>query len=289
MPRPSAVRSACAAAAAAALILGPAQAASAANGESDGDAGERIMSIRINLDALFPGPARAEQPAEVQVEPVAGGGSGEEEDSGPAPRIHEVVSGDTLSLIALQYGLDLGDIFAANGKGWDDTVIRPGQQIRLEIPAPASAPAATPAPKTGRHAAEPDLTGRAGVMELVAATAEDMGVDPALALAFAEQESGFDPKAVSVAGALGTMQVMPFNEEWASDLAGRPLDLHDTKDNITAGIAIIRHLLDTSPDQDIAIASYYQGAYGVATYGGMYQETLVYVASVKERLAKFAG
>lgn len=136
--------------------------------------------------------------------------------------------------------------------------------------------------------AEPDLAGRAGILEQVAATAEAMGVDPALALAFAEQESGYDPKAVSEAGALGTMQVMPFNEEWASDLASRPLDLHDPKDNITAGIAIIRHLLETSPDTDTAIASYYQGFYGVTTYG-MYPETVTYVASVKELLAKFTS
>jgi N-acetylmuramoyl-L-alanine amidase len=284
----------CAAAAAAtALLLVPAAAASASDDEavSSGveETSERVLTIRLNLGELFPNLTEPEEPEpsepQAQQQPAAEDAVPEPEPE-PEPETHTVRAGESLSLIALQYGLDLDDLFAANGKSWDDTLIHPGQQIRLARPEKPARPET--AATGGRHAAVRDLTAGNGVMELVAETAEDMGVDPALALAFAEQESGFRPEAVSSAGALGTMQVMPANEQWASDLAGRPLDLADAEDNITAGIAIIRHLIETSPDLDTAIASYYQGAYGVAAYG-MYQETVVYVASVKERLAKFTG
>ncbi|USQ59404.1 lytic transglycosylase domain-containing protein (plasmid) [Arthrobacter caoxuetaonis] len=113
-----------------------------------------------------------------------------------------------------------------------------------------------------------------------------MGVDPALALAVAEQESTFNQSAVSWAGAIGIMQVMPTSGIWASELVGRDLNLHVAEDNVTAGIAILYALQRTSTDLDEAIASYYQGQYSVQTIG-MYDDTIDYVASVKSRMAKF--
>ncbi len=112
---------------------------------------------------------------------------------------------------------------------------------------------------------------------IVADTARRMGVDPSLALAFAFQESSFDHRSVSPANAIGTMQVIPSSGEWASDLVGRQLNLLDPYDNATAGVAIIRQLIRTSPDLDTAIAGYYQGQYSVSKYG-MYDDTKSYVA-----------
>ena len=74
---------------------------------------------------------------------------------------------------------------------------------------------------------------------LVHDTAVQMGVDPALALAHAHQESGFDHRAVSPADAVGAMQVIPDAGDWASGLVGRELDLLDPQDNVTAGVAIM--------------------------------------------------
>jgi murein DD-endopeptidase MepM/ murein hydrolase activator NlpD len=48
-----------------------------------------------------------------------------------------------------------------------------------------------------------------GLQGLVGQIAQQQGVNPALAQAVAKAESGFDPKAVSPAGAQGLMQVMP--------------------------------------------------------------------------------
>jgi len=82
------------------------------------------------------------------------------------------------------------------------------------------------------------------------------------------------------------MQIMPSSGTWASQLVGRTLDLNNTQDNITAGMAIIKALVATSPSLDTAIASYYQGQYSVL-HRGMFEDTKVYVAQVLQRQASF--
>jgi len=65
----------------------------------------------------------------------------------PPPAEVTVVTGDTVSAIAARHGLRTQDVLAANGLGWD-SVIRPGQVLRLAsapaqaLPAPAPGPAA---------------------------------------------------------------------------------------------------------------------------------------------------
>ena len=102
---------------------------------------------------------------------------------------------------------------------------------------------------------------------------------PSLTLVRARSATAFTRSVTSSAGAIGTMQVMPTSGEWASQLVGRPLNLRNTQDNITAGVAIISALLATSPSKEIAIASYYQGQYSVMNRG-MYEDTKAYVVSV---------
>ncbi|MFZ8757685.1 LysM peptidoglycan-binding domain-containing protein [Microbacterium sp. HMH0099] len=62
----------------------------------------------------------------------------------PAPAVHVVQSGDTVSSIAARYGLDTNAVLAANGLGWS-SIIRPGQELVLSAPAAAPAPAPAPA------------------------------------------------------------------------------------------------------------------------------------------------
>lgn len=199
----------------------------------------------------------------------------------PAPKTaaaksHLVKPGDSLSRIAASHGVRLSFLLSANGMNLR-TIIYPGQKILL---AARSAPAAR---KTAPVATSPSS---AQLKTSVAATARRMGVDPSLALAFAMQESTFRQNVTSSAGAVGTMQVMPTSGEWASQLVGRPLDLRNTQDNITAGVAIISALLTTSPSKEIAIASYYQGQYSVMNRG-MYEDTKAYVASVLKHQKTF--
>ncbi|RKQ36156.1 LysM peptidoglycan-binding domain-containing protein [Kocuria tytonis] len=132
-----------------------------------------------------------------------------------------------------------------------------------------------------------DVPSPAEIRELVAATARSMGVDPALALAHASQESGFHHDAVSPADAVGTMQVIPSAGRWASAMVGRDLDLLDPQDNITAGVAIIRELQDRAPSKAVGIGAYYQGLHGVKTYG-MYSDTKAYVRAVSAQEREFA-
>ena len=67
---------------------------------------------------------------------------------------------------------------------------------------------------------------------------------------------------------------------------GRQLNLLNPKDNVVAGVAIIRQLVRTAPSLDVAIASYYQG-YGSVTRNGMFSDTKQYVAGVKANMATF--
>jgi len=77
---------------------------------------------------------------------------------------------------------------------------------------------------------------------------------PELVLAVIEVESHFDKFAISSAGALGLMQVMPF---WLKEI-GRPDDnLFDMKTNLRMGCTILRHYLDKEKgDLTHALARY---------------------------------
>ena len=226
----------------------------------------------------------------------------------PASGSYTIKSGDTLSGIAARNGVRLADILTAN-RLTTSSIIYPGQ--KLALPGASIAPAATPpsatvtplVPSTFLGYTYPaavvssanqnkallnasPVPGREQVKTIVADTARRMGVDPSLALAFAFQESSFNHRSVSPANAIGTMQVIPSSGEWASGLVGRQLNLLDPYDNATAGVAIIRQLMSTSPNQDAAIAGYYQGQYSVSKYG-MYDDTKRYVASIKAHQKNF--
>jgi LysM repeat protein len=232
--------------------------------------------------------------------------------SAPAPASsgsYTIKAGDTLSGISARNGVRLSDVLSANRLTMS-SIIYPGQ--KLVIPgastiAPASSkPAATTplVPSTFLGFSYPaavvssanqnkallnasPVPSRQQMKSIVADTARRMGVDASLALAFAFQESGFDQRAVSPANAIGTMQVIPSSGQWASDLVGRKLNLLDPYDNATAGIAIIRQLVRTSPDLDTAIAGYYQGQYSVSQ-NGMFEDTKGYVAAIKANRRLFS-
>jgi soluble lytic murein transglycosylase-like protein len=69
-------------------------------------------------------------------------------------------------------------------------------------------------------------------------------------------ESGGNPRAISAAGAMGLMQLMPAT--WRSltaryGLAADPFDVHA---NILAGAAYLREMLDRYGDLPTALADY---------------------------------
>jgi soluble lytic murein transglycosylase-like protein len=78
-------------------------------------------------------------------------------------------------------------------------------------------------------------------------------LSPELVLGMIAVESQFDRFAVSHAGAIGLMQVMPF---WKKEL-GLPHDnLLEIETNVRYGCAIIRHYIDRYKKMDRALAAY---------------------------------
>lgn len=231
---------------------------------------------------------------------------------------HTVSRGETLSKIAKKYGTSVSAIAQANSLANPNRIFVgqrltiPGTTVSSSQSAPAtssSAPSATPAaptasvPKTflgytysddvnaAANANKSNLDqmampSRAQMQAMVREVALSMGVNPALALAHAYCESGFNPRAVSPANAVGVMQVIPSSGKWASQLVGRDLDLLNPRDNVVAGVAIIRWLQAHASSVDEAIAGYYQGLGGVRKYG-MKPDTISYVNKVKAAMANF--
>lgn len=108
--------------------------------------------------------------------------------------------------------------------------------------------------------------------------AQQQQVNPWLIRAIARVESCFDPRAVSVAGAQGLMQLMP--------ATGRELgvrDAFDVRQNLSGGSAYIAQMLKRfNNDQRLALAAYNAGPGAVERFGGIppYQETRRYVDTV---------
>ena len=254
--------------------------------------------IRAGQVLTIPSGQSSSAPAQTSTTSTASGSS------------HTVVAGDTVSGIARAYGTTQSAIVSANGldgRGF----IRAGQTLSIpgagggagQTVSTVSSPTAAPAPtqqlvgdtflgrtysrdvvsaantnKATLNASQ--VPSKSDMKDLVRSTARAHGVDPALALAIATQESGFDQRAVSPANAIGTMQVIPSSGDWASEMVGRELNLLDPQDNVTAGVAILGRLLATSPSTDTAIAGYYQGQSSVRN-NGMFDDTRRYVANVQ--------
>lgn len=106
------------------------------------------------------------------------------------------------------------------------------------------------------------------------------GLDSLLVASLVEAESSFRPGAVSSAGAVGLMQVMP---RTGSFVHGGAVDLGDPHINLDVGVRYLRELLEIyDGDLELALAAYNAGPGAVQRFGGVppYRETRAYLMRV---------
>jgi hypothetical protein len=125
-------------------------------------------------------------------------------------------------------------------------------------------------------------TGRPGLDSLIRQNGHKHGVDPYLIFLVMEQESHFNPRALSPKGARGLMQLMPGTA--ARFGVRRP---HDPAQNISGGTRYLRELLNRFNNRvDLVLASYNAGEGAVIKFGHRvppYRETRNYVKKISYR------
>ncbi len=111
---------------------------------------------------------------------------------------------------------------------------------------------------------------------LFAAAESKYGVPATLLAAVAKQESGYNPAAVSPAGARGLMQIMPATAQ------GLGVDPMQPTQAVDGAARLLKDLIDRFGRVDHALAAYNAGPGAVIRYGGIppYPETKAYVPAV---------
>ena len=105
--------------------------------------------------------------------------------------------------------------------------------------------------------------------EIVKLEAEKYGLDENLVYAVIKTESGFDKDAVSHADAKGLMQLTEETFEWIltkDEIAIENPNIFSPEDNIHAGCALLRLLLDYYGSLDVALSAYNAGMGNVSSW-----------------------
>jgi len=147
----------------------------------------------------------------------------------------------------------------------------------IDTSARVSATSASPAAVTGA-VGNTGVSGATPYSDVINAAAARTGVPAKLIAAVAKQESGFDPSAVSRAGAEGIMQLMPTTAKGLG--VTNPLN---ATQSINGGADYLASLLKRfDGNTTLAVAAYNAGPGAVLKYGGVppYAETQNYVRNV---------
>lgn len=192
---------------------------------------------------------------------------------------HVVQVGETLSAIAAAHGISISSLMSANNITNPDHI-----EIGAVLVIPGAAPSYGSSSYGGSAVYDP-YTARA----LIEQDAAYFGIEPALPLAVAWEESGFNQTLTSETGAVGVMQVEPFTARHISRLLGRPINIWSVTDNVYAGVYWLYVLLRYyGGDERLAVAAYYQGVKALARVG-MYADTKQYVANVMALKLRVGG
>ncbi len=107
--------------------------------------------------------------------------------------------------------------------------------------------------------------------DIVEAEAIKNDLEPYLVYAIIKTESGFDPKALSHAGAKGLMQLTDETFGWMQDVTGytegySPEDLYDPQINVRFGCVLLKRLLTYYGDGNTALCAYNAGMGNVSEW-----------------------
>jgi soluble lytic murein transglycosylase-like protein len=207
----------------------------------------------------------------------------------PVASLAEAQPGDLLAWdnSSRNNGADHIAIYIGDGKMIE--AARPGTNVRVSevygdpvirriLPdrtaARAAAPAATWNAITGTGSRVAASTPYA---DLFAGASRKYGVPASLLSAVAKQESGYDPRAVSPAGAQGLMQLMPGTAKGLG-----VTDAFDPAQAVDGAARMLRDLTRRFGSTELALAAYNAGPGAVLKYDGIppYPETQRYVRNV---------
>jgi soluble lytic murein transglycosylase-like protein len=137
-----------------------------------------------------------------------------------------------------------------------------------------------PKPKAATDDKVPNLrfTGsyRGKYLETAKAAARKHGIPENLFLRLVQQESGWNPGAVSPKGATGLAQLMPGTARMLG------VDINDPEENLHGGARYLRRMYDKFGTWKLALAAYNAGPGAVDEHDGIppYKETIAYVAAI---------
>jgi soluble lytic murein transglycosylase-like protein len=109
----------------------------------------------------------------------------------------------------------------------------------------------------------PNSKTRINMLKLIHYEARRVAIEPELVLALIEVESRFDEYAISVSGARGLMQVMPF---WLDEIGISDQNLFKIRTNIRMGCTILRYYIDMEPEDLGRALARYNGSLGKTVY-----------------------
>ena len=112
---------------------------------------------------------------------------------------------------------------------------------------------------------------RVQILQFVHQEAQRANLSPELVLAVIDTESAFDRFAISVAGARGLMQVMPF---WLEELEVPDANLFDIQTNLRMGCTILRYYLDWEKGDLAKALARYNGSVGKTWYPNLVLDRL---------------
>lgn len=211
---------------------------------------------------------------------------------------YTVREGDTVTSIARRTGTSISALAQRNRLDSADRIVvgqrlvvpRTTRTIARSGPTSTTVVRGSAAASAAAHRAQlarMDLPSKATARAQVARTARAWGVPVTMALAVAYHESGFQQGVVSGVDAIGVMQVLPRTGRTLGQQHGMSLDLLDHRDNITAGVLLLRQLLRSEGTERGALAGYYQGVGSIARKG-LLPQTHAYLRSIDALKPRFA-